>query len=345
MSDIHIRQIGRAGRITLNRPDALNALTPEMCTQIDAALALWSTDPGVSLLIIDAIGERAFSAGGDITMIYEAGQTGNLDIPRAFWRDEYRMNARLFSYPKPVVTFLQGFTMGGGVGVGCHGTHRIVCDSSRIAMPECGIGLVPDVGGSLILARAPGQTGEFLGMTEHRMGPACAIFAGFADTFVPASAWPDVITALETDADLAAIASAATDPGPSALAQMQHDIDTHFAAPTAKDIATSLEQAQSDFAHQTLAALAKVSPLSAACTAQMITMVRKKNTISAALEMEYRFTYRAIPDADLIEGIRAAIIDKDRTPKWRHADIHAVPPDQIAHMLAPLGPDTWTARP
>ncbi len=178
MTDIDIRQQGRAGRITLNRPKALNALTYDMIRAIEAALDAWRDDDAVKLILIDAIGDRAFCAGGDIADLYRTGTAGDFAYGQQFWRDEYRMNAKLAEYPKPVVSFLQGFTMGGGVGVGCHASHRIVGDTSQIAMPECGIGLVPDVGGSLILARAPGHLGEYLGLTASRMGPGDAIHVG-----------------------------------------------------------------------------------------------------------------------------------------------------------------------
>ncbi|RMD91318.1 MAG: enoyl-CoA hydratase/isomerase family protein, partial [Alphaproteobacteria bacterium] len=163
--EILIRKEGRAGRITLNRPEALNALTWPMVTAIEQALDAWADDDELALIVIDGAGERAFCAGGDIAELYRTGRAGDYDYGRRFWRDEYRMNAKLFHFPKPVVTFLHGFVMGGGVGVGCHGSHRIVCEGSVVAMPECGIGLVPDVGGSLILARAPGRLGEYLGTT------------------------------------------------------------------------------------------------------------------------------------------------------------------------------------
>ena len=185
MSDISIRIAGVAGRITLTRPKALNAVTYQMVTAIHAALEVWRDDPSVKLVIIDAEGEKAFSAGGDIAELYETGQSGDFSFGQTFWRDEYRMNAALHDYPKPVISFLQGFTMGGGMGVGCHGSHRIVGESSQVAMPECGIGLVPDVGGSMILANAPGASGAYLGLTGARMGAADAIYAGFADTYIP----------------------------------------------------------------------------------------------------------------------------------------------------------------
>lgn len=146
MSDIDIRITGRAGRITLTRPKALNAMTYDMCLAIEAALDDWATQDAVALVIIDAEGDRAFCSGGDIAELYETGTKGDYAYYRRFWADEYRLNNKMFSYAKPIVSLLQGFTMGGGVGIGCHGSHRIVGDSSQVAMPECGIGLVPDVG-------------------------------------------------------------------------------------------------------------------------------------------------------------------------------------------------------
>ena len=164
-AEIHIRKEGRAGRITLDRPKALNALTYDMALAIGAALDQWRDDGAVDLVIIDALGDKAFCAGGDIQKLYDTGRAGDFAYGRRFWADEYRLNARIAEYPKPYVALMQGFVMGGGVGISCHGSHRIVCASTRIAMPECGIGLVPDVGGSLLLARAPGRLGEYVGCT------------------------------------------------------------------------------------------------------------------------------------------------------------------------------------
>ena len=189
MSDIHIRISGKAGHITLNRPSALNALTYEMVREIERALRLWTHDPDVALVIIDAQGSKAFCAGGDIAQLYETGCAGDFTYGQGFWRDEYRLNALMATYDKPIISFLQGFTMGGGVGVGCHASHRIVGESSRIAMPECGIGLVPDVGGSLLLAQAPGRLGEYYGLTAKRMEAGDALLTGFADYFIPEEAW------------------------------------------------------------------------------------------------------------------------------------------------------------
>ena len=197
MTDIRIRKEGRAGRITLDRPQALNALTHAMALGIDAALDAWRDDPEVAVSLIDATGARAFCAGGDLQEIYAAGRRGDFDYPRRFWAEEYRMNATIARYPKPYVALMQGYVMGGGVGVASHGSHRVVGDTSRIAMPECGIGLIPDVGGTLLLAQAPGRLGEYLGLSGHRMGPGEAIAAGFADHYVPEADWPALAERLQ----------------------------------------------------------------------------------------------------------------------------------------------------
>ena len=336
--DILIRTEGRAGRITLNRPKALNALTWDMCLKIDAALRDWAGDGDVALVLIDGAGERAFCAGGDIVEMYRTGTAGDYDYGRRFWADEYRMNARLAEFPKPVVSFLHGFTMGGGVGVGCHGAHRIVGESAKLAMPECGIGLVPDVGGSLILSRGPGRLGEYLGMTGTRMGPGDAIHAGFADHYLPEAGWDALKAELCLSGDSGAVARAAEAPPESPLAARQAVIDAHFAGDTLGDMLRSLRAEETDFARETLEALAKNSPLSMGCTVEMIRRLRPGATIRDALAQEYRFTFRAMEHGDFLEGIRAAIIDKDRSPRWSH-DPDELGEEDVAAMLAPLGDD------
>ncbi|WP_397541435.1 3-hydroxyisobutyryl-CoA hydrolase [Roseovarius salis] len=342
MTDISIRTEGKAGRITLTRPKALNAMTYDMCLAIRDALEAWAVDDSVSLVIVDAEGDKAFCAGGDITSLYETGKTGDYEYGRRFWRDEYRTNARIAEFPKPYIAFMQGFTMGGGVGIGCHGSHRIVGESSQIAMPECGIGLVPDVGGSMLLARAPGRVGEYLGTTAERMGPDDAIFAGFADTFVPQEQWPGLIAALCDGADPAAIAAHAGTAPDGSLRHLLTRIDAHFGGETLRDILNSLKVEDSDFADATLAKLARNSPLSMACTVEMVHRNRASGTdIRRALELEYRFTHRSMEQGDLLEGIRAAVIDKDRAPRWQH-DIDAPPALAATQMLMPLGADALT---
>ncbi|WP_254055841.1 enoyl-CoA hydratase/isomerase family protein [Ruegeria sp. EL01] len=342
MSDIDIRTTGRAGRITLTRQKALNALTYEMCMAIDAALRNWREDDAVDLIILDAEGDKAFCAGGDIADLYETGTKGNFGFGQTFWRDEYRLNALIFEYPKPVISFLQGFTMGGGVGVGCHGSHRIVGESSKISMPECSIGLVPDVGGTLMLALAPGRLGEFLGMTGHRMGPADAILAGFADHFIPLAQWSDLIEMLEASGNADLLLNHAETPPGGELSSMQSDIDQFFGGETLGDILINLRGSDQDFASNTLKALQRNAPLSMACTVEMLHRLRGPALIMRrALDMEYRFTYRSMEHGDFLEGIRAQIIDKDRNPNWQFADMN-VPAVAVSKMLQPLGAEALT---
>lgn len=336
MSDISTRINGRAGRITLTRPKALNAVTYEMVKSIASALETWAEDDAVSLIVIDAEGDKAFSAGGDIADLYAIGINGDFSFGRTFWRDEYRMNARLGEYPKPIVSFLQGFTMGGGMGVGCHGSHRITGESSQIAMPECGIGLVPDVGGSQILASAPGHLGAYLGTTGTRIGAADAILTGFADFFIPESDWPALITTLEKTGAPDCLTDAAQTPPEGTLAEKRGEIDHHFANANLPALLASLRQSDSAFAADTLKVLGRNSPLSTACTLEMLHRLGPAPTLRAALAQEYRFTHRAMEHGDFLEGIRAAIIDKDRRPHWKHA-LDDVPQAAILAMLAPLG--------
>ncbi|MGL4281056.1 MAG: enoyl-CoA hydratase/isomerase family protein, partial [Albidovulum sp.] len=298
--------------------------------------------PDLALILIDAEGERAFSAGGDIAEMYATGTNGDFAYGRKFWADEYRMNARIAEYGMPVVSFLQGFTMGGGVGVGCHGSHRITGESTQVAMPECGIGLVPDVGGSFILAAAPGHLGEYIGTTGARLGPADAILAGFADFFVPETEWEALKTRLIETGDAGEIAGFAHEPPEGRLAALRPEIDAHFGAASLSDIARSLAASRTDFATEALKALNRASPLSATACIAIIRRLRSDPTLRAALDLEYRFTYRSLDEADFLEGIRAQIIDKDRSPRWRHAGPEAVTAEDIDHMLAPLGPAALT---
>lgn len=339
MKDISLRIVGRAGRITLQRPQALNAMTYEMCLAIENAMDAWADDDNVLLVVIDAEGDRAFCSGGDIAELYATGTKGDFAYGRKFWADEYRLNNKIFNYPKPVVSFLQGFTMGGGVGIGCHGSHRIVGETSQIAMPECNIGLVPDVGGSLMLALAPGRLGEYLGITASRMNADDAILCGFADTYVSQFKWITLIEALEETGDPTVIdtLSETADPGPLRTAQPQ--IDALLSGETLGDILTDLRGDQSDFARDTLKKMSRSSPLSMACTVEMMHRLRGPSlTMEKALDLEYRFTYRAMEHGDFLEGIRAAIIDKDRNPTWQYADMN-VPLAAVSQMLRPLGAD------
>jgi enoyl-CoA hydratase len=336
MSDLILTQKGRAGCITLNRPAALNALTYQMCIDIEVRLRIWRDDPSVELVIIDAAGDKAFCAGGDIADLYASAQRQDYAFGQKFWADEYRLNALIDTYPKPYVAFMQGFVMGGGVGVSCHGSHRIVGETSEIAMPEVGIGLVPDVGGSALLAAAPGHLGEYLGTTATRMNAGDAIFVGFADHFIPQDQWEDAKSALQENG-IDALAPFYAEAPNSDLKGALPDINAVFSGARMREILAAAENSTAPFAARAVKAIGRNSPLAMAVALDMIRSLRaSKATVAEALVQEYRFTARAIEFGDFAEGIRAAIIDKDKKPQWKHA-LGAVPQEMVDHMRAPLG--------
>ncbi len=337
MTDIIIRKAGKAGHITLNRPKALNALTWDMCLAIEGALDEWRNDADVALILIDGAGDRAFCSGGDIAEMYATAGRGDYDYGQRFWRDEYRLNAKIYNYTKPIVTFLQGFTMGGGVGVGCHGSHRIVCESSRIAMPECSIGLVPDVGGSLILAQAPGRCGEFLGLTGDRMDAGDAIYTGFADSYIPETDWDSLKSELIATGNTDAIVA---HPAPdSRLADWQSEIDAAFAGEKLGDIYRAMPADPGPAVSHATKLMERNAPLAMSVATEIIHRVRNGQRIENALDREFRYTYRCAAQGDFVEGIRAAIIDRDRNPQWKHKSWANVPASEVLRMTQPLGKD------
>ena len=336
MTEVLVRKEGRAGRITLNRPRALNALTHEMCLRIEETLIDWWQDEQVSVVILDGVGDKAFCAGGDIAKLYASGQARDFDYGGRFWRDEYRLNAMMAEYEKPIVSFLNGFTMGGGVGIGCHVAHRIVGESSEISMPECGIGLVPDVGGTLLLSRAPGRLGVFAGLTGARLDAGDAIYMGFADHFVCEDDWAELKTELIETGDTMVIAEAVKRPPDSALAADQAYIDALFEGTTLAEILTALTSEQSEFTTKAAQKVLDNSALAMACTLAILSRLDAESTIVDALDLEYRCTSRAMEHGDFLEGIRAQIIDRDRNPKWRWT-IENLPDDAVAKMLADAG--------
>ncbi len=332
--EVSIRIVGAAGRITLTRPQARNALTFEICQAISAALDVWALEKGVSLVVIDGAGDDAFCAGGDIRDIYAAGCAGDFDHGRRFWREEYRMVHRLAYFPKPVVSLCHGYTLGGGVGLGCHASHRVVCETSRLSLPEVSIGLVADVGSTALLAAAPGQVGVYLGLTAARIGPGDAIFAGLADSYVPHSRWSGLTARLEAN-DLSAIAEMA-EPNPDApLAAAQPWIDRCFTSAAPEPLLACLGEVPGEMPARAAAAVARNAPLAMAATAEIVARLRtSRDGVAEALALEYRFAHRVIAHGDLLEGIRAALIDRDGQPNWGDGAVDA--------MLAPLGHHEWT---
>lgn len=335
--ELIVRTEGRAGILTLNRPAALNALTHEQCLQTEAALTRWQNDPGVDVVILEGAGERAFCAGGDIAQVVRAGQQGDFAKGRDFWRDEYRLNLMLARYPKPIVSFMHGFVMGGGVGYGCHVGHRVVNETTQMAMPECGIGLIPDVGGTWLLSRAPGQIGLYLALTAARMGPGDAIGAGFADHFIPHAEWDAVKARLCATGDVVTLPHHPVPEAP--LLAQQAAIDRLFGGADIPAIMAALERDESPLAASALKAMRRNSPLSMASSLALLRPAPE--SLAQALRHEFRWTWRAMDKGDFIEGVRAQILHKDRNPTWQHAAPGDVTSAQISAMLAPLGADDW----
>ncbi len=338
--DLMIRIEGRAGRITLNRPKALNALTYAQAITIAETLEQWREDKRVKLVILDGTGDRGLCAGGDVLELYEKRDDGGAFAAR-FWRDEYNLNAAIARYPKPYVAIQDGIVMGGGIGLSAHASHRIVTERSSLAMPETTIGLVPDVGGMWLLANAPGHFGEYLGMLGERMNSGDAILMGFADTCVSTGRIPALIEALvdpEGDPVGVTIAGFAEAPVPPVLAEREDDVDRIFSLETVEEILETLGREQGDWQGKALAAAGQRSPLCLKLTLNAVRRARAMNSLEEALNLEYGLTTRLFKRGEFIEGIRALLIDKDKAPKWRPATLGEVDQGLLEEFFAPLPP-------
>jgi enoyl-CoA hydratase len=336
--EVLIRREGRAGRITMNRPQALNALTHAMVAPIWDALQGWRDDAGVELVLLDGSGERALCAGGDVRALYDSRSAGS-GAARAFWRDEYRLNALIGRYDKPYVAIQDGIVMGGGIGLSAHARHRIVTERSRLAMPETGIGLIPDVGGSWLLAHAPGEAGLYLGLTGAEMDAADAIYARFADAFVPTSGLGELKARLfdpKGGAIGEVLETLTQTPGRSRLAERAADIDRIFAVDSLEAILLRLEDGNLDWIDAARRALAQKSPKALKLTAAAIRYARSLASLEAALDMEFRLAVRLFEDGEFPEGVRALIVDKDRKPAWSPPRLADVSDALVRRYLAPL---------
>ena len=338
--EVLIRREGRAGRITMNRPKALNALTYPMVGHIRAALAGWKVDPSVELVLLDGAGERGLCAGGDVRSFYESRAQGS-GFARTFWRDEYRLNALIARYPKPYVAIQDGIVMGGGIGLSSHASHRIVTERSQLAMPETGIGLIPDVGGTWLLANAPGEVGVYLGLTGEAMRGADAIYARFSDALIPSAKLPALIDRL-IDPNGGPVGEAirglAEKPEESELARRRGTIDAAFAGADVETIHMALAGIAEEWATRTRATLLQKSPKSLKLTHAAIREARELPSLEEALKAEYQLTVRLFEDGEFPEGVRALLIDKDRKPRWSPPQLGEVTPELVARYLAPLPP-------
>jgi enoyl-CoA hydratase len=326
---------GVLGLLTLNRPQALNALTPDMVAAMDASLAEWAADPKIRAVAVQGAGPRAFCAGGDIRMVRQSVLAGDGAGAR-FLGAEYRLNARIGAYPKPYVALMHGFVMGGGAGVSVHGRLRLADAGMSFAMPETGIGFIPDVGASRFLSHCPGMLGLYLGLTGARIGAGDALAAGLVDRIVARDDFPALLDRLADGQDPDAAASAfAREPPASDLAPHHRRIDTIFAAPSVEAILERLDRDGSDFARATAGTLRTRSPTSLKLVYRQLQGAHTRS-LEDCLALEYRLAMRVIESHDFREGVRAALVDKDRKPRWQPAALAAVPEQDIDAAFAPL---------
>lgn len=337
---------GGLGIITLNRPQALNALSHDMIVAIAEQLASWEHDPAVHLIVLRGAGEKAFCAGGDIRAMYESHHDGSRGYHQ-FFIDEYRLDYALWRSQKPVVALMDGITMGGGMGLAQAATLRVASTKTRMAMPETGIGLIPDVGGTWFLSRMAEPLSLYLGLTGQIIHAADALYCGLADLVVPADSGEAVLAALQgidwSTPDLtarerlrAALAPLATDAGTPTLAALAEPLQRHFGQPGVAAILASLTQedgAHAEWAKATASTLAHRSPLSLRVVYRQLTEARSLD-LADCFRLEYDLVVRAIEEGDLIEGVRALIVDKDKAPRWQHATVAAVPDTRVAAFFS-----------
>lgn len=338
---------GGVGYITLNRPDALHALNLDMCETILAALRVWAQDPNVELVLIEhAEGSRGFCAGGDIAMLRESGMSDGRKA-RAFFEEEYRMNATIKAFPKPYLALMDGVTMGGGVGLSVHGSYRVATERTLFAMPETGIGLFPDVGGGWFLPRLRGELGTWLALTGARLKGTDVVAAGVATHFLPSELIPNVKAQI-AEADFSAgaaemlgeILSRATHAVPAGSFEAYMDvIDKCFGADTAEEIIAALQADGSDWATKQIETIASKSPETVKVALRQVRDGAACETFEDNMQMEYRIGWRKVQSADFIEGVRAVIIDKDHAPKWSPDTLEAVSDADVARYFEPLGDD------
>jgi enoyl-CoA hydratase len=322
----------RVGRIRLNRPAVLNALDLNMIQLIAAALEGFRADPAVHAVLIDAAGERAFCAGGDICAIRTHNMAGETAGTAAFFTAEYALNQAIADYPKPYVALIDGACLGGGIGVSVHGSHRIATEHAMFAMPETGIALFPDIGASYFLPRLPGRLGRYLGLTGTRLKGADGVHAGLATHFCPRARLPAMAEAIGRDG-VAAIAALCEPLPVFTLAPARALIDAAFAAPDVPGIFAALEQDGGTFAMATLAALRAASP-SALLWTDRIIRAGEGRELPACLAAELALVRKITRLPEFLEGVRAAVVDKDRAPKWQPARLEDVDPGFIESLFA-----------
>lgn len=328
--DILFNRRGKAGVITLNRPKALNALNHAMVTALAVQLETWAEDPAVERVVITGAGERAFCAGGDIRSIYDARQTGETEGLSTFFRDEYLLNAQIKAFPKPFVALIDGIVMGGGVGLSVHGSHRVGSEKTVFAMPETGIGFFPDVGGTFFLPRMPKRSGVYCALSAGRLTQGDALATGVLTHAVAGDRLAEIAAALEQAGSVDdALARFVVTPEPGPVAVHLDDIDAAFSAQSVEDVLARLDASASDFAREAAATIRSRSPTSVLIAFEQ--MQRGSDLdFNSCMRLEYRIVSRILQGTEFIEGVRAALVDKDRDPKWSPATLAQVDRAELA---------------
>ncbi|WP_308816501.1 enoyl-CoA hydratase/isomerase family protein [Pseudonocardia alni] len=343
-SDVRVTRSGRLGHLVLDRPRAINALTHDMVHVITAALDEWEHDDRIGAVVLTGAGERGLCAGGDIRAIHDDAKAGGT-ATRDFWRDEYRLDARIARYPKPFVAVMDGLVMGGGVGLSAHASHRIVTERTRLAMPETGIGFVPDVGGTWLLGRASGELGTHAALTGCALGPGDVLTMGLADWFLPTDTLPALLAALadlrctgeafETGLGAAVGQLAEPEPEPT-LGAARWWIDRCYAAPTVEEVVARLAASGVGDAEDTAKTIGQRSPTCVKVALEAVRRARRLPSLEHALDQEFRVSLRCLSEPDMVEGIRAQVVDKDRDPRWSPPVLEQVDDTLVEGYFAPL---------
>ncbi|OBI49516.1 enoyl-CoA hydratase/isomerase family protein [Mycobacterium sp. E796] len=335
--EVLTRVEGGVGLITLNRPKAINSLNQTMVEALSAVLTRWENDDAVRAVVLSGAGERGLCAGGDVVAVYESARKDGVEV-RKFWRDEYLLDGQVGRFAKPYVSLMDGIVMGGGVGVSAHGSVRVVTETSKVAMPEVGIGFVPDVGGAFLLSRAPGALGLHAALTGAPFSGADAIAMGFADHYVPRDELDAFVKAIVEDGVEGALAAHAIEPPSSELVAQRDWIDPCFAGDTVEEILAAL-RSHGGRATDAADLIATRSPIAVSVALEAVRRAAKMETLEEVLVQDYRVSSTAARSHDLVEGIRAQIIDKDRNPKWSPATLAEITAADVEAYFAPVDDD------
>lgn len=338
-TDVLLRRSGALGRLTLNRPETINALTLEMVRQLHVGLDELETDPAIDVVLLDGAGNRGLCAGGDIVALYHDVQGGS-DAPRTFWSEEYVLDARIARFSKPVVAIMDGFVMGGGIGLAGHASHRLVTERVLSAMPEVGIGFAPDVGGTWLFTRMPGQLGTHLALTGARIGAHDAIAAGLADRIISSSAVEGLIADLaggDLDDALERAQAVPVQVPDGELGAARPWIADAYAYDTVEEILQALEIRPEPAAAKAAMAIRHASPTSLKVTLRALRCARTLPNLEAALQQELRVSCGFLVAGDFVEGVRAQVIEKDRDPHWEPATLAGVESTTVNRFFVSLG--------